>query len=169
MMWLRNLKYPICVQGPNSLMGGRAAGLDTPRSWRGNVADYYLTGGFSGSIIVDATGQKFQVRQVILNRLGIWDHIVATITSADSNSELANVDMELEPIGQYTLEEFCDSYRKLALENPQWWSRHSSHEEIEAMFDGCKTFKAAINDIGVLDVWGNSKAAKNAPNVRDLR
>jgi len=168
-MYLTELAYPIAIQEPACLMGGKNAGLSSPRRWRGNIAEYYQRGGFQQAIIYASDGRRFEIEKIILKPLSILDKIISSVTTEGSISNECNVEMELTETGRLTLVEFCDFARGLALENPRWWKRHSEQSEIEAMFDGCTTFKQAINEIGVLDDPKKPKRGRKPSNLIDQR
>ncbi|MEO9897300.1 MAG: hypothetical protein ABJD13_05710 [Paracoccaceae bacterium] len=168
-MYLTELTYPIAIQEPNSVMGGKNAGLSSPRRWRGNVADYYLRGGFQNATIYTSDGGRFEIEKILLKPLSLLDKLVSTVAHAGSLSDECNVDMELQQTGELSLAEFCETVRGLALQNPNWWKRHSERGEIEAMFDGCNTFMDAINDIGILDAPKKPSPRGKPTNVIDLR
>jgi hypothetical protein len=168
-MYLTELTYPIAIQRPNSMMGGKDAGLSSARRWRGNDADYYLRGGFQNAIIYASDGGQFEIERILLKPLSLIDKVVSTVAHAGPLSDECNVEMELCRTGELSLVEFCGFVRGLALENPSWWKPHSDRGEIETMFDGCTTFKDAINDIGVLDPPKNPTPKGKPTNVIDLR
>ncbi|WP_147249817.1 hypothetical protein [Yoonia sp. 1_MG-2023] len=168
-MHLTELNYPIAIQGPNSVMGGKHAGLSSPRRWRGNDSGYYLRGEFQGSIIYSSDGGRFEVEKIFLKPLTLIDKLVSTVAHAGPLSDECNVEMELQQTGELSLTEFCETVRGLALQNPSWWKRHSDTAEIEAMFVGCNTIKDAINDIGVLDASQKIRPRGKPTNVIDQR
>lgn len=168
-MHLTELNYPIAIQEPNSVMGGKNAGLSSPRRWRGNDSGYYLRGGFQNSIIYSSDGGRFEIGKIFLRPLNLFDKLVSTVAHAGPLSDECNIDMELQQTGELSLTEFCETVRGLALQNPSWWKRHSDRAEIEAMFDGCNTFKDAINEIGVLDAPQKPRPRGKPTNVIDLR
>lgn len=168
-MRLLELKYPIAILSPTSLMGGINAGLNSPRKWKNNVASYYEKGGYDDAHIIDSEGKRYSVVQIYLSNLSLFDKLIASVTTAGPLSESANVDMDLRETDTYTLDRFCSEMRDLALQNPSWWKRHSSKQEISEMFSDCKTFAEAINDIGVLDAPGKEKSSGRSDKIVDLR
>lgn len=168
-MRLLEIQYPIAVLEPNSLIGGKDAGFSSPNRWRNNDAEFYLKGGFDDAIFIDSRGRKFEVETIFINPTSSWDKFVALFTVARSGTAPVNIDMELKQVHEYDLDEFCEEMRRLALENPDWWKRHSSKSEITDMFVGSKSFAEAINDIGVLDVPGEAKMKGKSNKTVDLR
>lgn len=168
-MRVRELKYPIAILKRDSLLGGRDAALSSPRIWHRNLADYYLEGGYDDARLIDCTGHEWEVEKITLRRLSPFQAFLRPFTQVGKGEEFASVDMELRKTDTYTLERFCTEMRELALQNPSWWKRHSSKQEITVMFDGCKTFAEAINDIGVLNPPGKEKLKGHSDKVIDLR
>lgn len=168
-MRLRELKYPLVVLNDSLLMGGKNAGLATKHRWNANVSDHYIKGGYDEALIIDSVGRKFEVKRIYLSSINPLQKILSYLIYAGKASERANIDMDLNQIGKYTLPVFCDAMRHLALDHPTWWERHSSRQEIAEMFKGCSTFKDAINDIGVLDPPEPEKLKGYSEKVVDLR
>lgn len=168
-MRLRKLKYPLAFFFPNQIWGGKNAALASHWRWAHRVAEYYLSGAMDDVIIVDSSGQRFEIEKIELRPLSPLSRVLSFILTSGPKSELADVDMVLRHVGTYTLDEFCQEIRATALKHPEWWERHSDRSEIEQMFEGCDTFKAAINDIGVLDPSKQKKRKGRSLKTVDLR
>ncbi|HSF93562.1 MAG TPA: hypothetical protein VLA52_00935 [Thermohalobaculum sp.] len=167
------MTYPIAALKKDVLMGGRNAGLSSPRRWDFNIADYYMKGGFDGAIFYDSEGRKFKVVKIMLSPSQWWYYLGDLAGNfflpRKVKTSMANVDMELKQIGKLSLDQFSDELRSIALANPSWWKRHSSEKEIREMFKGCATFAAAIDDIGVLDSPGKERLKGRSDVIVDLR
>lgn len=172
-MRLRELKFPIAVLRPGSLIGGEAAGLGSAKWYDFNLASYYLKGAYDNATIYDSNGEKYVVVSIELTRPN-WVHYLLDLAGnffipRRDAEPMARVDMTLGKVGQLSLIEFCEEIRNVALSHPSWWQRHSNEAEVTGMFDGCTTFEAAINSIGVLDPPGTERLGKESSKVVDLR
>ncbi len=173
-MQLRELTFPIAVSRPSSLIGGRNAGLHKRSKFDFSVAEYFLKGGYDNAKIYDARGKEFEVVSIEFRQPN-W--VYYFLQRADNffifpikdKTDMVRVDMVLQQTRELSLNQFCNEFRKVALEHPTWWKRHSSHAEIEQMFSSCTTFAQAINDIGVLDPTGREKLPGKSTLVVDLR
>lgn len=173
-MRLRELAFPIAVLRPNSLMGGRNAGLKTKNRYNFNIAQYYTDGAYDEARIFDSEGREFRVSKIIFDRacfvyyaLERLDYLL--IFKNPDPTDMVRVDMELELVRNLSLEQFCTELTQIALDHPNWWKRHSTRDEIEQMFKGTKTFAEAIDEIGVLDPPGKEKLPGKSTKVVDLR
>lgn len=173
-MRLRQIEFPIAILRPNSLMGGRNAGLHTVRRFSFNIADYYLKGGYDAVTIYDSLGREFAINRIEM-RKPHWVHYFLQradnlfIFPINDKTDMVSIDMVLTETRQLSLEHFCNELRDLALENPAWWKRHSSRSEIEGMFLNCQNIAEAIEQIGVLDPPGREKLLGQSTKVVDLR
>ncbi len=169
-MRLRQLKFPIAVLKPNSLMGGKNAGLSRPSSFNEKVASYYLKGGYDDALLYDSDGNEFSVRSIEFGKVSPLARVKELLhwTSGGSD-DLVRVDMELEHLRTLSFDQFCSELREIALDHPTWWKRHSERAEIEAMFTNAKTFSEAIEDIGVLDPPGKERLPGKSTKIVDMR
>lgn len=167
-MLLRELTFPIAILRENSLMGGKSAGLSSACGWNVCLADYHRNGGYDGATFFDSDGRVLEVERIYFDEPK-WFQLAFERLITVGNDELVRVDMELRLLETLDFEEFCTRLRGIALDHPEWWQRHSSREEIQDMFEGCKSFKEAINDIGVLDEGGREKLPGRSSLIEDRR
>lgn len=167
-MRLRDLRYPIAILKPHMLVGGKDAGLNSPRRWNNNDATYYQRGGFVDATVFDSEGRVFEIEKVYLNKTSFLGGVFWRVMGGSMKGS-ADVDMDLREIDRIAFADFCQRMRNIALAHPEWWKRHSEKDEIENMFVGCKTFSEAINSIGVLDTPGKERLKGLADNVVDRR
>ena len=184
-MKLSELKYPIALVLPDSVAGGRSAELASYRRFRSMIAEYFLSGGWNGAQIVDADGNLYKVVSITLLPLRWFDYLLAFVTAEGGPKGLCQVDAELKRIEHLTLEAFIDFVTPHLLLNPDWWDDYEwvngegwqpiglVEKEIDLedlrmaaafKFDGVKTVREAISDLGV---WDNpsKRRIKCAPDV----
>jgi hypothetical protein len=173
-MRLRELKFPIAIQYPNELEGGRHCGLHNLARFNWSLAVAYQDGRFDNAEIIDSSGKAFGVEKVYFMRPTLWRFFIDRlghflILPRMDKREIVRVDMELKKTRQLTLDQFKDECRKLIASHPAWWKRYSSADEIERMFIDAHTFPDAINEIGTFAPSDNMIYRGKSAKIVDLR
>lgn len=157
-MQLRELNFPIAIEFTDGIEGG----LGSLRSKSSSCFEFiydeeFLKGRFDDAVIYDSSGRYYKVVEIKLFDPPWWRLLLRRasgffIFPDKAKGRFAKVDMQLHELGELPLAEFKELIRTKALENPDWWKRHSRKREIQSMMMNSSTFPEAISDIGVLEI-----------------